>query len=397
MNTDTQPDTVSADLQRWLDDPLATNEAVDLDALEQGRFALHAQDAAQEAQIDATQEVAGQLLDAGQAAAGVNADTSADNANGNTGNAANEAPPASAQDAKNDAKNDVNEATDTATAQTGTHAPADPAADLATLRQRVAQAEALASELARENTALKAQPHTTPAPPAPVDEQTLAGLREDAPEVAEAVEKLLAQNRELAEQVHSREAAARQTEQQAYVQARIEAQVATEEAIASIPKLAHVRNTDPATFAAIAQIDTALMAQSAWQDRPLNERFSAALRAYEAAHGPLSVAQAAQPQPTQPATQPAPAPAAPATQPASAPPEQAAPLTAADVDKLVAAAIARAQGSIAPVQTLSDIHGGTAQPEDNRDALLDMSGVALTERLMNLPLAQINQTLARLA
>jgi len=38
MNTDTQQESLSPDLQRWLADPLATNEAVDLGKKAKGRF-----------------------------------------------------------------------------------------------------------------------------------------------------------------------------------------------------------------------------------------------------------------------------------------------------------------------------------------------------------------------
>jgi len=67
--------------------------------------------------------------------------------------------------------------------------------------------------------------------------------------------------------------------------------IKTDVAILRVPRLAHAYINDHATFNAIAKFDTALMAQPVWAERPLTERFDAALRAYETIHGQLTHAE----------------------------------------------------------------------------------------------------------
>lgn len=203
-----------------------------------------------------------------------------------------------------------------------------------------------------------------------VDSETLSTLREESPAVAGIIDKLIERNREMAEQAQSAKDAHSEVEREQ----RVQHVVSVEDAIAAHPKLVHIRANDPATFMAIAEIDTTLGKQPNWKDKPLTERFGAAVRMYEAANGAIELPGASQAQPKKPEAQQLPA----------------------DVDKRVQAALAQAEKAAAGPSTLSDIPGGAPASATQEEALGELSSTALTERFMGMNPEQIEEALARL-
>ncbi|MCP2517411.1 hypothetical protein M5J07_20900 [Achromobacter mucicolens] len=202
-----------------------------------------------------------------------------------------------------------------------------------------------------------------------VDEQLLEQLREEAPDVASRMDNLIALAKSLSDQVDAGRPAAEEAET-ARREQQVQALVSVEDTIQSIPKLAHLRATAPAEFNEVAAIDTMLRAKPAWKDKPLSERFDAALRMYEAENGTIEL--------------PGQAKAAPAQQPA----DQAA---------RVASAVAKATAEASGPSTLSDIPGGQPAAASATDAMTALSGSALTDHFMNLSPDEIEAQLARLS
>jgi len=249
-----------------------------------------------------------------------------------------------------------------------------PYEELRSTRERAARAEIMVQELtgkleAMANEIQTGQTSKTRDIADIVDESMLANLREESPEIAGVIDKLIERNQTLAEQAHSAHAATADTERET----RVQAVISVEDAINAVPKLAHVRATDPDTFTAIAALDTTLGKQAAWKDRPLSDRFDAAVRMYEAANGDIEL---------------------PGQQAKNAPPAQQ---LSADTNARVAAALAKADAAASGPSTLSDIPGGQPAAESTQDALTALSSTALTERFMNMSPEQIEAELARLS
>ncbi|MFY3289112.1 hypothetical protein ACOTEE_27680 [Achromobacter xylosoxidans] len=202
-----------------------------------------------------------------------------------------------------------------------------------------------------------------------VDEQLLEQLREEAPDVARRMDNLIDLAKSLSEQVDAGRPAAEEAEA-ARREQQVQALVTVEDTIVSIPKLAHLRTTAPAEFNEVAAIDAMLRAKPAWQDKPLAERFGAALRMYEAEHGAIELPD-------------------PATAAAGKPP--------ADPAARVAEAVAKAKAEASGPSTLSDIPGGQPAATSEADAIAALSGSALTDRFMNMSPDEIEAQLARLS
>lgn len=202
-----------------------------------------------------------------------------------------------------------------------------------------------------------------------VDEQLLEQLREEAPDVASRMDNLIALAKSLREQVDAGRPAAEEAEASRR-EVQVQALVTVEDTIVSIPKLAYIRATAPAAFNEVATIDAMLRAKPSWQDKPLAERFGAALRMYEAEHGAIEL--------------PAPASAAAGKQPA-------------DPAARVAEAVAKAKADASGPSTLSDIPGGQPAATSEADAIAALSGSALTDRFMNMSPDEIEAQLARLS
>ena len=359
-----QPQTQAADLEAFLADPLSMPADVDLEALSAGEAG--AADSQENPNPDGAPE-------GSQPAAGNDAAT---NEQGETNGDA----PGTGKDAKEEGKQDQpNAGQDNVPA--GQEQPAGvasrdgkhiiPYTELSTTRERALRAEAMLEQVMAENAALKSGNSAGAAGAVEVDEETLSALREDSPETASLVEKLINANRQLSESAKANA----QAEAQDQVEQRVQQQVSTEDAIAAIPKLVHVRTNDRAAYTEIAQIDTTLAGQPRWQGKSLQERFEAAVRMYEAVNGDIALPGQKQAQPNTPASQ---------QQPAN---------TAARVD----AAIAKAQAADAGPSTLSDIPGGEPAANSHQDALAQLSEAAILDRFMSMSPDQIEAELARLS
>jgi len=249
-----------------------------------------------------------------------------------------------------------------------------PYEELRATRERAARAEIMVQELTGKLEALTNEIQTGNASKTRdiadiVDESALATLREESPEIAGVIDKLIERNQQLAEQAQSAHAATADTERET----RVQAVISVEDAINAVPKLAHVRATDPDTFMAIAALDTTLGKMATWKDRPLSDRFEAAVRMYEAANGDIEL---------------------PGQKAKTEPPAQQ---LSADTDARVKAALAKADAASSGPSTLSDIPGGQPAAESLQDALTSLSSTALTERFMTMSPEQIEAELARLS
>lgn len=243
-------------------------------------------------------------------------------------------------------------------------------------RERAARAELMVQDLAAKlqadrDAAENGQKSGTRSLDQIVDKDVLAQLREEAPQVADIIDNLVQANKAMDEQLRTIRPAVEESEREQRVQ-----QVMTvEDAIAANPKLSHLRANDPAAYNDVATFDQVLRQQPRWKDEPLDKRFDAAVRMYEAAHGAIDLPGNKQATPTTPAAQPKPA----------------------DTAKRVAEAVAKAAESAAGPSTLSDIPGGSPAPVEQDDALSDMSSYALTQRFMDMTPEQIEAQLARLS
>lgn len=166
-------------------------------------------------------------------------------------------------------------------------------------RDRATRAEQLANEMAEKVKALEAlqagnqgakdgeSARTDPQQPTVSDlsDEDLAALKEDFPTVYKAVMASMAAAERLASQLKPVQETQRNTEAE---QART-AQEAVQDAIDSVPKLAHIQASDKEAFELAKQFDATLRNQKAWVDKPLSERFAKITEMVEAALGPIEL------------------------------------------------------------------------------------------------------------
>lgn len=118
-----------------------------------------------------------------------------------------------------------------------------------------------------------------------ISDEDLEVLKEDFPTVYKAVMASMAAARALEAKLVPVEESVRSQEAE-------RAQSATEsvqEAIDSVPKLAHIQATNPEAFALAQQFDNTLRGQTAWADRPLSERFAKVAEMVEATLGQIDL------------------------------------------------------------------------------------------------------------
>lgn len=166
-------------------------------------------------------------------------------------------------------------------------------------RDRATRAEQLANEMAEKVKALEAaqsgnqgakqgesartdQQQPTVSDLSPED---LAALKEDFPTVYKAMmvsmaaaERLAAQLQPVQETVRNAEAEKERT-----------AQESVQDAIDSVPKLAHIQASNKEAFELAKQFDATLRTQKAWADKPLSERFAKVAEMVESTIGPIDV------------------------------------------------------------------------------------------------------------
>ena len=167
-------------------------------------------------------------------------------------------------------------------------------------RDRAARAEQIAREAQERLEALQAQlaagsqganngesARTNQQQPAVSDLSTedLQTLQEDFPTVYKAVMASMAAAKALEAKLAPVEESVRNAEAD---QAR-SAQETVQDAIDSVPKLAHIQANNAEAFELAKQFDATLRSQSAWADKPLSERFSKVMEMVESTIGPIEV------------------------------------------------------------------------------------------------------------
>ena len=116
----------------------------------------------------------------------------------------------------------------------------------------------------------------------------LEALKEDFPTVYKAVMASMKAAQTLEAKLKPMEDSVQQTQAE---QARTAAE-AVQDAIDSVPKLAHIQATNAEAFSMARQFDAALREQSAWAGKPLSERFAKVAEMVEAALGPIDMPEA---------------------------------------------------------------------------------------------------------
>lgn len=167
-------------------------------------------------------------------------------------------------------------------------------------RDRASRAEQLAAEMRERVAALEAavqaasqgakngeSARTNADEPTVSDLSTddLESLKEDFPTVYKAVQAAMAKAAQLEAKLQPVEDSVRSAEAE---QAR-SATETVQDAIDSVPKLAHLQATNAEAFELAKQFDATLRAQNAWSGRTLSERFSKVAEMVEAALGPIDL------------------------------------------------------------------------------------------------------------
>lgn len=113
----------------------------------------------------------------------------------------------------------------------------------------------------------------------------LEALKEDFPTVYKALKATMAHAAVLEAQV--REQASFRQEVEGASQRDVEMTV--QEAIDSVPKLAHLQASDPQTFALAQQFDDTLKNAPAWANKPMAERFAKVIEMVESTNGAIDL------------------------------------------------------------------------------------------------------------
>ncbi len=236
-------------------------------------------------------------------------------------------------------------------------------------RDRASRAEQVATEMKERVAALEAQvqqqsqgakpgesARTPPADPAVSDlsPEDLEALKEDFPTVYKAVTAAMAHAKALEAKLKPVEESVQTAE--ADRQRTVAEQV--QDAIDSVPKLAHLQAADKDAFELAKQFDANLRGQKAWSEKPLAERFTKVVEMVEAALGPINV-----PGQTPPASQP----------------------SAEDLKKAAQAKAAAASKSAASVPTsLSEFPAGQSPAQDEREAAENLSVLQLADKFASM-------------
>lgn len=154
------------------------------------------------------------------------------------------------------------------------------------MQDRVAQLEAMVQQQVNQG-AKQGESARTNTPPAEneLSPDDLEALKEDFPTVYKAVMASMAAAKTLEAKLQPVEDVVRQDQAE-------RAQSATEtvqDAIDSVPKLAHIQATNAEAFELAKQFDVTLRQQAAWQGKSLSERFAKVTEMVEAALGPIDM------------------------------------------------------------------------------------------------------------
>lgn len=232
-------------------------------------------------------------------------------------------------------------------------------------RDRASRAEQLAREAAERVAALEAQvkqategaktgesARTEQVQPnvSDLSAEDLEALKEDFPTVYKGVMAAMSHAKALEAKLSTVEQSVRNSEA---TQAR-SAQETVQDAIDSVPKMAHIQATNPEAFDLAKQFDASLKVQAKWADKPLTERFAKVAEMVEAALGPIEL---------------------PGQQTSSQP--SAVDLKAAA--KAKADAAAKASRTAVPT-SLSEFPAGQHAAQDEREAAESMTHLQLAEK-----------------
>lgn len=167
-------------------------------------------------------------------------------------------------------------------------------------RDRASRAEQIAREAQERVAALEAQlkagnqganngegARTDPQQPTASDlsAEDLEALKEDFPTVYKAVMASMAAAKALETKLQPVEESVRSAE----AERERSATETVQDAIDSVPKLAHIQATNKDAFELAKQFDATLRTQSAWASKPLSERFSKVAEMVESAIGPIDL------------------------------------------------------------------------------------------------------------
>lgn len=236
-------------------------------------------------------------------------------------------------------------------------------------RDRASRAEQLANEMKERVTALEAMvqsgsqgaksgesARTEQQQPNVSDLSTedLEALKEDFPTVYKAVMASMAAAKALETKLQPVEESVRNAEAD---QAR-SAQETVQDAIDSIPKMAHIQASNAEAFELAKQFDATLRNQAAWADKPLTERFAKVTEMVEATLGPIDL---------------------PGSKPASQP----------SAEDLKAAAKAKADAAAKASRTnvptsLSEFPVGQHAAQDEREAAENLTALQLAEKFSSM-------------
>lgn len=113
----------------------------------------------------------------------------------------------------------------------------------------------------------------------------LAQLAEDFPTVAEELKA----NRALIKALEAKFGSLEEKDKQAEAQRADQVAMTVQEAIDSLPKMAHIQAANPEAFELAKQFDTALRARPDWADKPMAERFAKVVDLVEASMGEIAI------------------------------------------------------------------------------------------------------------
>ena len=170
---------------------------------------------------------------------------------------------------------------------------------LQTARDRAARAEQINQQLTERLDALEAQlksgsqgakegesARTEPLPAeVNISTEDLEALKEDFPTVYKAVMASMTAAKNLEQRLAPVEQTAREVVGERH---RSDAET-VQEAIDSVPKLAHIQATNKHAFELAQQFDQTLRGQPAWADKSLSERFGKVIEMVESTLGPIDL------------------------------------------------------------------------------------------------------------
>jgi hypothetical protein len=204
-----------------------------------------------------------------------------------------ETPPAAATEAESVQEPEVQREPEGIATKDGKHVI--PYSVLQSERTRAAQAERDLQEARTQLAALQAAA-TDPKPTAKdggadtpevskEDEDRLALLEEDFPTVAAELKA----TRELVKSLAAKLKPLETSTEEAAQQRAAETAMTVQEAIDSVPKLAHIQAASPEAFELAKQFDNTLRERADWAGKPMNERFAKVIELVESSIGEIKV------------------------------------------------------------------------------------------------------------